>query len=436
MISLRTIWIAVAVWLTAGVTLAPLPLLGCVGGLVKIISYMNSGALFALHSLLLLGYAGVYHLKLVSGDSLRTPARISAWACLVIAVPTIFALATCSSEWITGDTNPHGIAPLLKNLANPKGFSPNKWIQLAQPCPDLESFPNITTTFRSNLPTRGPSSLETPFLNGFTSIVLEALGHYNQTELKTYYFPLPKDKKKSPDDKKPPLFIFVHGGGWVSGTVRGPPSGCHAALAMENGWAYAAVEYRLGRTGWSGDVQLMDVKDAIKHILRKHGKDVDLSKVIVMGSSAGGNLALAASYQLNNEKANLKEPMIAVVAAIAPSTSVEIGTGPDSIPKWRGSWNESMATERFCENVKDCHKKLSPVEHVTQYTPPTIVLHGQQDEYYTPVHSRALMEKLAEHKIPRVYIEPPFMPHCLELAENHVPYQMVRSALEEFVNSI
>ena len=43
----------------------------------------------------------------------------------------------------------------------------------------------------------------------------------------------------------------------------------------------------------------------------------------------------------------------------APSTSIAIGTGQNSIPKWAGAWSEKAATERFCE---DRDETLGPVE--------------------------------------------------------------------------
>ena len=432
--SLRSVWIFVVGYLSLGPVIAPLPLLGCSGSLLKLVGYMNAGPLFALHTLLLLGYAGLASLKMVSPEKMKTPATMSIASILSIALPTVLSLLTCSPEWIDNVAAQTKLSSPLTNLLQPQGASFAKWTTPVFMCGDLGAYSNETTTYRQSIPPVGPGSLDPTFLNPVTAFVMKGFGSATQTSLKTVYFPVPDEHKK--DDSKPGLVIFVHGGGWWSGDPAAMPSSCHAEFAFSQGWAYAFMEYRLGRNGWSGDVQLQDVKDAIHHILENHGKDVDLRKVVVIGSSAGANLGLSAAYQLNNENANLEEPTIAGIFAVAPSTSVDIGTGKHSIPKWGGAWDEKAATERFCEGVDDCDKRLSPLEHVTKYTPKTVLLHGVSDEYYTPHHSRALVKKLAGNSISHVHLEPPLMPHCLDIAQSCIPYQMGSSALLQLMKSL
>lgn len=425
-------------YLSIGPIVAPLPLLGCVGGFLKLIGYMNAGPLFVLHSFLLLGYAGLTSLKLVPPESIRTPATISVACSLSIALPVVVALLTCSPELISNVAAQTKVSSPLTNLLHPQGVSFAKWTTPISMCGDLKAYYNETTIFRESIPPVGPSSRDPTFFNPITALLMKGFGDAEPTSLRTVYFPVPDQHKQKQynSNNKPGLIVFVHGGGWWSGDPFSPPSPCHAEFAFSQGWAYAFMEYRLGRNGWSGDVQLEDVKDGMRHILKKHGEDIDLQKVVVIGSSAGSNLGLAASYQLNNEKANLTDPTIAGIFAAAPSTSVIIGTGKHSIPKWSGSWDEKAATERFCEGVEDCDTRLSPLEHVTKYTPKTILLHGINDEYYTPHHSRALIKKLARSGIAHAHIEPPLMPHCLELAPSCIPYQMSISALQQLMGSL
>ena len=417
-----------------GPILAPLPLLGCSGGLLKLVGYMNAGPLFALHSLLLLGCAGLAYLKLISYETIRTPVALSVASLLSIALPTVLSLMTCSPEWIDTVAAQTTIFSPLTNLIHPQGVYFTKWTSPVSMCDDLETYVNVTTAYKQSLPPKGPGSLDPTFFNPMAALVMQSFGDAAPTSLNTVFFPVPDEYKK--ENSKPGIVIFVHGGGWWSGDPTAPPGPCHGAFAFSHGWSYAFMEYRLGRNGWSGDAQLQDVKDGIQHILETHGKDVDLRKVIVIGSSAGANLGLAASYQLNKEKANVEDPVIAGILVAAPSTSVNIGTGKHSNPKWSGSWDEKEATERFCEGVNDCDQRLSPLEHVTKYSPKTIVIHGLSDEWYTPHHSRALVKKLARHGIPYVHIEPPLMPHCLDIAQNSPPWQMGSTALTQLMQSL
>ena len=433
--SVSSVWTFVVGILSFGPIVAPLPLLGCSGGFLKLSGYMNAGPLFVLHSLFLLGYAGLTSLKLVSHQSIRTPIALSVASVISIALPTVLTLITCSPEWIDTIAAQTSISSPLTNLLHPQGVSFSKWTSPLSVCGDLGTYTNITTIFKGSLPPKGPVSSESTFFNPAAALVMQGFGDKAPTTLKTVFFPVPEEYKKE-SSLKPGIVIFVHGGAWWSGDPLAPPGPCHADFAFSQGWSYAFIEYRLGRNGWSGDVQLEDVKDGIQHILKVHEEDVDLRKVVVIGSSAGANLGLTASYQLNNEKANIEDPIVSGMLVAAPSTSVKIGTGMQSIPKWRGSWDEKEATQRFCQDVSDCDQKLSPLEHVSKYSPKTVVIHGISDEWYTPHHSRALVRKLARNGIPYVHIEPPLMPHCIDIVQNSLPWQMGMAALTQLMDSL
>ncbi|CAB9519091.1 Carboxylesterase family [Seminavis robusta] len=433
---IRTVWIAVVGYLSFGPIVAPFPWLGFLGGFVKLIGFMNGGTLLVLHSLMLLAYASLFWLGLVSRESLKTPATISTLATIGIFIPTVLCLLTCSPEWVNpGQATNQGILSVIQRVSQPKGISWAKWITPPQTCPSLDGLENITTIYRRSVPPYGPSSTGGTFLNPVSKIVFDALneGDGSKTNLRTMFYPVTSHQRGA---KKAGMLVFVHGGGWFGGEPDNVPSGCYASMAHEHGWAYAAVEYRLGRSGWSGDVQVKDVKDGIKHLIKTHSKEVDASKVVLVSSSAGGHLALLASFQLNNERANLDNPVVAGVLAVAPSTSVDIGTGKDSIPGWAGSWSEVGATMRLCEGVEECNKRLSPLEHVTSFAPKTILLHGGHDEYYTKIHSRTLAKKLSEHNVSHVHMEPPLMPHCLDVAHNTIPFQMAMHATINLMKSL
>ena len=146
---------------------------------------------------------------------------------------------------------------------------------------------NVTTIYRRSVPRYGPSSMGDSFLNPVSKVVFYALneGDGSKQNLRTTFYPVPHHQRGA---TKAGMVVFIHGGGWFGGVPEAVPGGCYASLAHEQGWAYAAVEYRLGRSGWSGDVQVQDVKDGIKHLIKTHSKDVDASKVVLVSSSAGG----------------------------------------------------------------------------------------------------------------------------------------------------
>jgi acetyl esterase len=87
-----------------------------------------------------------------------------------------------------------------------------------------------------------------------------------------------------------PLLVYLHGGGWVVGSVAVADPFCRA-LANASGCAVMSVEYRLAPE--DRYPAAVDDAYAATHWAADHARDlgVDASRVAVGGSSAGGNLA-------------------------------------------------------------------------------------------------------------------------------------------------
>ena len=86
-----------------------------------------------------------------------------------------------------------------------------------------------------------------------------------------------------------PLLVWVHGGAWR----RGSRSRVPLNTLTENGWAIAAVDYRLTPVA-RFPAQVHDIKAAIRFLRAKaadYGFNVE--KIAIAGSSAGGHLAAA-----------------------------------------------------------------------------------------------------------------------------------------------
>src|SRR5207245_11597004 len=99
-----------------------------------------------------------------------------------------------------------------------------------------------------------------------------------------------------------PLLVYVHGGGWVVGSVSTSDAFCRA-LANRSGCAVLSVEYR--RAPEYGYPVAAD--DAYAATVWARGKadllGVDPARVAVGGSSAGGNLAAVTTRRLRDRGA-------------------------------------------------------------------------------------------------------------------------------------
>ncbi|MEZ5861359.1 MAG: alpha/beta hydrolase [Geminicoccaceae bacterium] len=106
--------------------------------------------------------------------------------------------------------------------------------------------------------------------------------------------PVPVRVFKPVDSGPLPVMLYIHGGGWVVGSVvQNEP--LIRTLAARSGWAIAAPTYRLAPEH-PYPAGLDDNFAAGQWLLNEgaaHG--LDASRMVVSGTSAGGNLALAAA---------------------------------------------------------------------------------------------------------------------------------------------
>lgn len=92
-----------------------------------------------------------------------------------------------------------------------------------------------------------------------------------------------------------PAVIFIHGGGWSSGSKE-QSAGIAEALA-NHGYVVFNINYRLVGQGGEYPANLNDVREALKFVVSKSSEwQVDTSKIAAMGGSAGGHLAMLLAY--------------------------------------------------------------------------------------------------------------------------------------------
>lgn len=115
--------------------------------------------------------------------------------------------------------------------------------------------------------------------------------------------------------------VYFHGGGWVLGNIDTHDALCRR-LAAESEAAIISVEYRLApETKFPG--QLDDCYAVTEHVaLHSSELNVDASKLVVAGDSAGGNLAAAVAIRARDKNG----PKIAKQILIYPVVSPNFGT--------------------------------------------------------------------------------------------------------------
>ncbi len=149
-----------------------------------------------------------------------------------------------------------------------------------------------------------------------------------------------------------PAVLFIHGGGWVSGSRDS--FRIQAPLLARRGVLSAAASYRLGERGpWPA--QLDDVLAAIESL---KSMQIDPRRIALWGVSAGGHLALLAAQQLGPEQIS------AVVTVGAPTDLERLG---------RDRWPELDMVFGDMD-LADASPTLREAP-----LPPVLALHGSRD---------------------------------------------------------
>jgi acetyl esterase/lipase len=186
-----------------------------------------------------------------------------------------------------------------------------------------------------------------------------------------------------------PCVVVVHGGGWDGG-ARSQLSDLNVFLAAE-GYAVATLQYRLApKHQYPAPVE--DVKDALSW-LRSHATElaIDTTRFVLLGRSAGGQIALQAAYTLN-------DPSIkGVIGFYAPADMV-FGY---SLPTNPLIMDSRKLMEQYLGGgypaVPQNYAASSPIEHLASSSAPTLLLHGRPDvlvSWRHTVHMRAKMDSL------------------------------------------
>lgn len=91
-------------------------------------------------------------------------------------------------------------------------------------------------------------------------------------------------------NRRAPLVIFVHGGGWKRGSKDNASGSYKAPHYTSSGYAYASINYRLVPDAKVED-QAADVARSVRYLIANAARlGFDPSRVVLMGHSAGAHL--------------------------------------------------------------------------------------------------------------------------------------------------
>jgi acetyl esterase/lipase len=173
-----------------------------------------------------------------------------------------------------------------------------------------------------------------------------------------------------------PTLIYYHGGGWTGGSKEG--SSLTFLPFLEMGWNVVNVEYRLAKVSLA-PAAVQDALCALRWVIR-NAKDynIDTNRLVTMGNSAGGHLALTtgmipASAGLDRQCPGMETLKVAAIVNWYGITDVnELLDGPN-MKGYAVTWLASMT------NRDEVAKRVSPLTYIRAGLPSIISIHGDAD---------------------------------------------------------
>lgn len=206
----------------------------------------------------------------------------------------------------------------------------------------------------------------------------------------------------APKEKGPsPVVINIHGGGWNHG-VKESQTGFNTFFKM--GFAVANISYRL--TGQAtAPAAVEDARCALSYLIRNAKElNIDTSRIVVMGGSAGGHLALMTGLLGNDHRFDGNCPGVenVHVAAIIDKYGItdvwDWGYGSNVTSKSATRWLGDKA------NDKKFAASVSPITYVNKNSPPVFIVHGDADPTVPYQQSVDLHKKLIEAGVKTEFI--------------------------------
>lgn len=179
-------------------------------------------------------------------------------------------------------------------------------------------------------------------------------------------------KPKAMGKGKQPGVLFIHGGGWTSGSKESVVQHFVAPF-LEKGFVVANVEYRVASVALAPAAvsDVLKAADWFRKNADKYG--VDAKRMVVSGGSAGGHLALMVG--LANKAMGLgPHGRVGAVVNFYGITDVGDLLEGTNERKYAVTWIPDTMAER-----REIARRVSPQTYVGKGEPPVLTIHGDAD---------------------------------------------------------
>lgn len=227
-----------------------------------------------------------------------------------------------------------------------------------------------------------------------------------------------------------PVLLVIHGGGWDSGDNAQLTEWNHRWAAR--GWLVSAINYRLAPAHpWPA--QREDVLAAIGWLKANATQlGADAHRIVVLGRSAGGQIATAAAYGAH-------DPDLRGVIALYAPHDMKFAW---SVSREDDALNSIKLMRQYFAGAPDTPGRVARYESAsgqilaTRASPPTLLVHGYPDTLVWYRHSRRLATRLGELGVPCTHVELPWATHAFDFNPDGPGGQVADEAIGKFLDRV
>jgi acetyl esterase/lipase len=186
-----------------------------------------------------------------------------------------------------------------------------------------------------------------------------------------------------------PILLYIHGGGFTMGDRF--ESGSNLRWFTDRGWLALSIDYTLSSVDRHlSDITTSQVACAMVWTAANAARfGGDPTRISLLGTSAGGNLAINAGYLANSGRLESScggaVPRVSAVSALYPPVDLAAAwvsqvPGISDMARQFNTYYVGGSPERF----PDRYRFVASATHISAAAPPTLVILGDNDHLVPP----------------------------------------------------
>lgn len=226
---------------------------------------------------------------------------------------------------------------------------------------------------------------------------------YGEHERQTLNLYLPKEKNGDVG-----LILFIHGGAWIGGDKS-----CYDDeldyWCTTHGYATASINYHYITSQFNCNDIMQDIGSSLEKIKTlATEKNINIEKVMLTGSSAGGHLSLLYAYK-HSDDSSIKPVAVANYSGPTDLTDSNYYSNKESTLSYLDLFSRlcgvTITNENFDTNeIHDIMLDMSPINHINGNTVPTLIFHGDKDDIVPYSNATTLNARLDFHGVKNDFV--------------------------------